>query len=348
MINLQNYEEYFLLYADGELTSDEMLEVAAFIEKYPHLHSELDLLLETVFQPEEVSFDKSLLLKDDKAFIRDDNFEETFILYHDKELNREQMAETEAYVRSHPGVKENFELLGMVKLQPDLKIKFPDKARLYRRSTAAVRLLFLRYAAAAIVLGACLFIGYHILIDTREIRMVAGAIDSPGSPGVNSGKTIVLPGVEEFPEQRVPAEKADEKPEEAEPRKAPQQVMVAGVEKVPSAYKNEIKNKQMPLENAEVAALPEIARIEVPPVDQENRFEVLAGREVEKQQTITYAAYGEEDHFDSETFVFGVPVEDIKRTKLGALLKQVGRLVERSEPVRHLRNLDEKLVTFSH
>ncbi|HSC54277.1 MAG TPA: hypothetical protein VLC98_11665 [Phnomibacter sp.] len=46
-INRNNYEHLFLLYVDGELSPQEMLELDAFCEKHPDLADELQLLMET-------------------------------------------------------------------------------------------------------------------------------------------------------------------------------------------------------------------------------------------------------------------------------------------------------------
>lgn len=47
LINRNNYENFFLLYVDGELTPQEMLEVDAFCQKHPDLHEALLLLMDT-------------------------------------------------------------------------------------------------------------------------------------------------------------------------------------------------------------------------------------------------------------------------------------------------------------
>jgi len=46
-INRNNYEDFLLLYVDGELAPQEMLEVDAFCGKHPDLAEELQLLMET-------------------------------------------------------------------------------------------------------------------------------------------------------------------------------------------------------------------------------------------------------------------------------------------------------------
>ncbi len=45
MINLKNYEEWFLLYADNELTASEKESVMAFIALHPDLRQEMHVYL---------------------------------------------------------------------------------------------------------------------------------------------------------------------------------------------------------------------------------------------------------------------------------------------------------------
>jgi hypothetical protein len=109
MINLSNYEDWFLLYADGELTVAEQEAVLQFVKQHPSLQEELDLLLSMRFQPE-----NEIKLADHST------------------LTAEYFNDLESTYR----------------FEPDLSIQFPDKEKLYRRTTAPVISIF-RYAAVA-------------------------------------------------------------------------------------------------------------------------------------------------------------------------------------------------------
>lgn len=109
MINLSNYEDWFLLYADGELTDAEQEAVLQFVKQHPSLQEELDLLLSMRFQPE-----------------------------------------TEIGLNDHSTLTAEYfkEIESTYRFEPDLSIQFPDKEILYKRATAPVISLF-RYAAIA-------------------------------------------------------------------------------------------------------------------------------------------------------------------------------------------------------
>jgi hypothetical protein len=53
MVNMDNYEEYLLLYADGELGEAETKELLAFIDRHPELKAEMDMYAATKLVPDE-------------------------------------------------------------------------------------------------------------------------------------------------------------------------------------------------------------------------------------------------------------------------------------------------------
>ena len=63
-INTTNYEEYFLLYVDNELTPAEKDAVEKFVLQHPALQEEFSLLKQTVLAPEMIEFgDKQSLYR---------------------------------------------------------------------------------------------------------------------------------------------------------------------------------------------------------------------------------------------------------------------------------------------
>ena len=97
-INHHNYEEYFILYMDNELSSDERRQVETFVQQHPDLKEELDLLLQYKLIPDtDIVFKgkKELMVPvavgiDGSTTISISNYEEWLILYMDNELSSEQ------------------------------------------------------------------------------------------------------------------------------------------------------------------------------------------------------------------------------------------------------------------
>ena len=158
-INRNNYEEYFLLYTDNELSAAEKHAVEEFIRQNPDLQKEFTMLQQSTFSADDTIIfrNKEVLMQRsvNEAFINNENYEEMFILYSDEELTADQKTAVEKFVYHHPQYQEEFELIQSVKLIPDLGLTYPDKHKLYaQRPQVAKRMVFTwtRVAVAAAVL----------------------------------------------------------------------------------------------------------------------------------------------------------------------------------------------------
>ena len=174
MINLSNYEEYFLLYIDNELNEEERTAIEAFVLLHPHLAAELDMLQETKLPLEAtVEFvDKNTLYKAADNSININNYEEYFLLHTDKELPAHQEREVEQFVLQHPQLQEEFLLLQKAKLAPEA-ITCPNKHRLYKQPAKRIIPLYItKMAVAAAVAGVIMLIG-NIVINNRQQPQVA-------------------------------------------------------------------------------------------------------------------------------------------------------------------------------
>src|SRR6476469_2733867 len=107
MINLSNYEEYFLLYTDNELSKEEREAVELFVSQHPHLASELDMLQEAKLPVNDAILfgNKASLYKAENS-ININNYEEYFLLHTDKELSANEEEEVEQFVLHHPQLQE--------------------------------------------------------------------------------------------------------------------------------------------------------------------------------------------------------------------------------------------------
>ena len=131
-INRNNYEEFFLLYVDGELNTEERLAVENFVQQNTDLAVELEMLMHTQFHPEEIVFtDKETLLRTEGETINERNYEEYFLLYIDNELSLSKRGEVEMYVLQHPKLQDEFTTLKQTILTPEA-ISYGDKKDLYR------------------------------------------------------------------------------------------------------------------------------------------------------------------------------------------------------------------------
>ncbi|HSC36322.1 MAG TPA: hypothetical protein VLD19_00575 [Chitinophagaceae bacterium] len=190
-INRHNYESFFLLYVDHELTAAEQKAVEEFVQQNPDLEKELSLLQQSVFLPDNhASFaGKEQLFKGEptRQGIHAGNYETFFVLYADNELSVEEKRAVEAFVYHHPQYQGELELLQAVRLAPDTSVVFEDKQSLYRKEKddKAVPFPWWRIAAAAMVL---LLLGIWWM--TREKPADPGAVAlKPGQQTAPVAKT---------------------------------------------------------------------------------------------------------------------------------------------------------------
>jgi len=168
-IDRHNYEEYFLLYIDNELSVDQKRRVELFVRENPDLEEELVMLKQSRLIPDEsIIFDKKhLLMKEgiapdsaNNSFINLNNYEQWLIMYVDDELNAQERMAVEKFARAHPHVQEEVTIFLQTKLQPE-EIAFPNKEILYKRETT-VRVISMQWWKVAV--AAVLFISTGITL----------------------------------------------------------------------------------------------------------------------------------------------------------------------------------------
>ncbi len=157
LINRHNYEQYFLLWVDGELSPAEMEAVERFVEANPDLAEELAILQDTKLVPDAsiVFENKAQLLKAPTNEITLQNYETWFLLYIDQELTAKDQQKVELFVLQHPNLQAEFELFQQTKLANETWV-FAHKDRLYKTEKSArpvVYMRWMRYAVAAAFIG---------------------------------------------------------------------------------------------------------------------------------------------------------------------------------------------------
>jgi hypothetical protein len=156
-INSNNYENFFLLYADDELNAEERALVEKFVEQHPSFKEELYILTQTKLPKENTLIypHKADLFKHANINpINESNYNEYFLLYTDDELNAKDKKLVEAFTTLHKEKEAELYLLQCTKATPE-NIVFKDKSLLYRTQKSYPRRTYIRWisiAAAASVL----------------------------------------------------------------------------------------------------------------------------------------------------------------------------------------------------
>ncbi|HLG40101.1 MAG TPA: hypothetical protein VI461_10545, partial [Chitinophagaceae bacterium] len=210
-LNRYNYEEYFILYMDNELSSDDRREVEIFLQENPDLKAEMDMLLQSKLAPDtDINFNnKGSLMQFGSNSISMTNYEEWLLSYIDDELDNDERNEVEKFLAANPGVQKELSLLQRAKLQPEA-IVFPNKELLYRREekVRVIAIKWWRIAAAAVVLIGILAAGIVLLnnkSNNDNDRIVKdNKIETPVNNNNNNNST---------PDQQSPVITSEDKPE---------------------------------------------------------------------------------------------------------------------------------------
>lgn len=245
IIDRHNYEEFFILYLDNELTQEERSAVEQFAVENPDLGQELDMLMQTRLVPEEdVVFehkDELLRFAGDSA-INANNYEEWLLLYVDNELNTAQKQAVEIFAASNPLIQKELELLRQTQLQPEKHIVFPDKSLLYRKEETSHRpviaIRWWRIAAAAAMITAVSATAWMMLsknnTETNPGLANVKQTETPAtikSPVTTTGAEE-LPAVTTVPEQSSQLAMNDEVKEEEKKITSPRVQMTENVEPI--------------------------------------------------------------------------------------------------------------------
>lgn len=152
MIHLGNYEEFFVLYIDNELSNDQMQMVDDFLAEHPDLQAEFEILAATKLPSEEFTIDKSELLA---ANMMVNTIDEELLLFMDNELSGDKRKVVELELASNKEYLLQYQLLAKTKLDDREKISYPNKKELYRRTeTKVVGIrIWMRVAVAAILIA---------------------------------------------------------------------------------------------------------------------------------------------------------------------------------------------------
>ena len=165
-INRHNYEEFFLLYVDKELSAAERKAVDVFVQENADLQMELVLLQQTVVKADDI-----VLQKKDWLYMEEDisALQESLLLYTDDELSATEKNAVESLLKSNTSAQSERNLLQQTKLQPDMAVVFEDKALLYRKEGGrVVGFKWWRVAAAAVLLGFGLWTGVSLYKNNTQ------------------------------------------------------------------------------------------------------------------------------------------------------------------------------------
>ena len=184
VITRGNYENYFLLYLDNELSTEMRVAVESFVQLHPDLKEELELLSQFRLEPDtDITYEpKAELMRSEPEI--SEALLGSLLLYTDDELDAAGRREVEAQANANPLVHLELSRLQQTKLQPDTSIVFPDKSSLYRKEEK-VRIVYFNWrriaVAAVLLLSLGLTMNWYLNRKTPQSKIETAGLNNNGS-----------------------------------------------------------------------------------------------------------------------------------------------------------------------
>lgn len=363
-INRNNYEEYFILYADNELTHLQKKEIERFVEINKDLQQEFDMFLMTVQSAdEEIAFPlKNSLYKESGLFIDETNYEEKFISYHDAELNEDEEKKVNEFVANNPQFLTEFNLFSQSKLIADEQVVFDKKHLLLKVESKGkvVPLIYWRALAAAMIAGLGIWFSFSYLNQSKISSPAIATAPITKSinqvPEIQSGKkdTSILQiptNRKESTESYAVVEKI--KPKQGVKEKKDNPILVEKKEvtesvalvtqKITTQDKIKINKPQIPvtktIDNSVSLAVND-ASLAV----NEKMPSVQMDKEIKPDEAQNYATKTVNINAENnENYIFyNVKNQEFNKTKVGGFLRKMKRIVERTNPIARMLSGDDK------
>ncbi|MEP7164893.1 MAG: hypothetical protein ABI741_09365 [Ferruginibacter sp.] len=364
-INRHNYETFFLLYVDNELSPAERKAVDQFVQENTDLAPELQLLLETTLPSETINFHtKEQLYKNEAGLAA---MQENLLLHLDNELDPFASQEMAEAISSDNALLHEWKILQQTKLDANEKIVFGNKQVLYRHERdRVISIRFWRVAVAAAILLACLFTTISLLKKEGPVKDVAvkGIIKpSTGKQDQNNNKRpdqhavdplqTTVPGNTALAKEQVPnnttstaADKTNEANEKKQvnsndqlitkeknilPKTSLENINKEGSnETIASAVINKnsetISTNKIPVEIANKTVKEKITAPETPVIDY-NSIPV-------KNENYAKTAVLEESSRGDGNKILYMNEENVARSRIGGLFRKVKRIIERNTNIK--------------
>ncbi len=338
-INRHNYEEFFLLYVDNELSAGQRKIVEAFVAVNPDLQEEFNLLQQSTFTADEkldTNFITSLLKP-----VEEENSisQEQLLLYIDNELRADEERAVEQAIVESPVLQKEVQWLKRSTFEADRSIIFPDKSLLYKEAQPA-RIFYMgtsarRWAAAAAVI---------VLLGSAMWLML-------DKPNKQAGPLVQTPSVKTEKKSTANPKSVKEIIKESLVQEIPEEVATT-VQDHPNTTKNQTKNsgsiKNNSVKNQDQKIIQQTtegnnatAKVDLPVTVAPEKISLTPRNKIEDPtvqpvtntaNTVSYASYNNDTNNENENTIF--TEERQRRSGLKGLVKKVKRTFERNTGIQ--------------
>ena len=174
-INRDNYEEYFLDFAEGRLTAEQEKILNDFLKFNPDLEAELQEFDLLQLQAEDIHMPGKQKLKKEipssTAIVNDLNFEMYAIAYLENDLSDHQRGLFEAFLATDQEYQAGINLMKKTYLKPEY-VPYPAKRKLTKRTNRTSLYRILVPVAAAATIALLIIIRTEPLMVSNEIASI--------------------------------------------------------------------------------------------------------------------------------------------------------------------------------
>jgi len=338
MINLGNYEEYFVLYMDNELNAEQKQMVESFVAQHPELGAELDMLMSTKLPLDEISFTG----KEDlfSSAMKVNAVDESLLLYIDDELPATEKKIVEEKIAANEEFALQHSLLMQTKLDGNEKIAHPNKKELYRHTERVIAFKsWMRIAAAIILLlvGSLFFLTNKPKQSSQELATTSPVKQQAAPTKQVPATEQILPTLNPAKEETILAQASTEKqpkPIEVKQNKTEVKNVVAIV----SPEENVIAVKEREIIKFDVKSFTAIE-----PITKEDIAVVNKNITRESVTSPITASYNPIET-PMETAVTDGDFKNTKKTSAKGFFRKVTRFIERNTGIGTANADDEVLI----
>ena len=345
IINRNNYETFFLLYADDELCGEERMTVENFVAVNEDLRGELNMIFSAILPADDFTFDhKGSLYKN--SFV-DGSMQEKLLLKMDNELSAEELTALNKIILANPAATKEEHLLSATKLTSTEIITCPQKELLYKKEKDTIVVFrMLRWAAAALFIGFGLFFGLNIYNkktlpdnpvaikgNVKHDQNKAGIVNvkqTKNKSFIKADSTIARKESKQKTVNIIAAQNlAANKKDKTEKELIEKDLVVNQQAQVSN---QEIQKTISPTDNVTVQTInqPQIASV----IKAEKVQEAFTNENIVPLETSYAQAVSLTDIKTSNNKILYMDEEDVKRSKVGTIFKQLKRMIERTAKIK--------------
>lgn len=293
-IDKNNYEIYLMDYLEGTLSPNEVAEVLLFLEQHADIKQEFEAMQSFALNTDEVSLDKSILLKSEN-----DLHQQLLIKELEGDLSSSEQVVLQKAIKQNPTLQREQQLFALTKATPDLAVTYNYKNQLLKPTLKVTWHQIIIHIAAVVLLLSTISLLYVGL--NKQEKTVAVKEESSTTPAV---KNITI----DEPQLATTPTKENNQAEKINPV-INQKQEIATIQKVRiraetvSTISAQIKNTNITIGKPQAEVLPVLAVAKAPIAPQQEQFDDIKTLVAKKVKQNTNQLIGETDANKEVTLV---------------------------------------------